>query len=110
MTLAARSIRQTDDLERALELSQALRNCVEAADWPAAAELEAERRGLLERFFSGTPPAAELPDVIRLLKQLIAANDALVGVAEHLQRGLAREAETVATGRRAVLAYSTHSA
>lgn len=110
MTLAAQALRRTDDLERALQLSQALRDRVEAADWPAAAELEVERRSLLERFFATPPPAAELPDAIRLLRELISANDALVGVAEHLQRGLAREAETVATGRRAVLAYSTHSA
>lgn len=96
-------------LERALELSRQLAGRVDAGDWQAAAALEAERRALLEEFFSVPPPAAELPRTIELLKQLLTANDLLVGRAEHLQRGLAREAETIGTGRRAVLAYSSHA-
>jgi translation initiation factor 2B subunit (eIF-2B alpha/beta/delta family) len=101
---------QAGGLERALQLSRELEGRVDAGDWPAAAALESERRELLQRFFATRPPAAELPRTIELLKQLIAANDALVGRAEHVQRGLARDAETIGIGRRAVLAYATHSA
>jgi hypothetical protein len=97
-------------LELALELSRRLAGCVDAGDWAAAAALEAERRALLQDFFAVPPPAAELQQTIDLLRQLLAANDALVGRAEHLQRALAREADTVGTGRRAVLAYSRNTA
>ena len=96
-------------LERVLELSRELAARVDAGDWEAAASLEADRRVLLEAFFAVPPPVADLPRTIDLLKQLLAANDLLVGRAEHLQRGLAREAETIGTGRRAVLAYSSHA-
>lgn len=92
-------------LERALELTHELRARVEAAEWDAAADLEAERRALLEEFFSTTPPAAELTHAVAVLRELVAANDTLIGLAEHLQRALAREADTLIAGRRAARAY-----
>lgn len=109
MNATATQAPPASDLELALAVSGRLRECVEAADWQAAAALEAERRGLLERYFSAPPPAAELGRAVALLRQLIRLNDELVGMAEHVQRGLAREADTVATGRRATRAYAAHT-
>ena len=109
MTAAAAEAPRTAGLEQALDLSRQLQARVESRDWEAAAALEAARRTLLEGFFARPPPPAELHETVRLLKELVAANEALVGIAEHIQRGLAREAETVAVGRRAVLAYSSHA-
>lgn len=110
MTLPAPELPRMTGLERALELSRELKARVEAQDWEGAAALEAERRELLGHFFSSPPPAGELPETVRLLRELIEANDVLVGMAEHIQRGIAREAETVAIGRKAVLAYSNNAA
>ena len=110
MTSPAQPLPRTSGLERALELSRELKGRVEVQDWQAAAALEAERRELLEGFFASPPPAEELPETVRLLRELIEANDVLVGIAEHIQRGIAREAETVAVGRKAVLAYSNNAA
>lgn len=109
MTAVAQAAPRTAQLEQALALSRELQGRVESRDWEAAAGLEATRRVLLEGFFASAPPPAELAEAIRLLKELVAVNDALVGIAEHIQRGLAREAETVAVGRRAVLAYASHA-
>lgn len=94
-----------DPLERALAVTQALRERVEAGDWGAAAALESERRVLLEDFFSTRPPADQLARALGMLRDLIASNDALIGLAEHQQRAVAREADTISTGRRALRAY-----
>ncbi len=109
MSEAALQLPALTDLELALEVSGRLHACVQASDWAGAAGLEAERRQLLERYFASPQPAADLPRAVVLLKELIALNDALVGIAEHVQRGLAREADTLAIGRRATRAYSAHT-
>ena len=106
MTAAAAAIEPAGGLEQVLGITAELRRCVEAGDFEAAADLEAERRALLEEFFAAPPPAAELERCVGLLRELVAANDALVGLADHLQRALAREVETLGTGRRAVRAYA----
>jgi hypothetical protein len=100
---------RTVSLERALMVTRSLCERVEQGDWGAAAGLEAERRQLLEDFFAARPPAEELGHVVALLKDLIAANDSLIGMADHHQRLLAREAETIAIGRVAVRAYGRQS-
>lgn len=86
-------------------ITRALRESVEAGDWGVAATLESERRALLECFFATRPPADQLARVLGMLRELIASNDALIGLAEHRQRAVAREADMVSTGRRAVRAY-----
>ncbi len=98
-----------DDLDAALELTHALRARVEAGEFEAAAGLECARRAHLERYFATRPAASELPHALARLRELVAANDALVGLAEHQQRALAREADTLGTGRRAVLAYAVNA-
>jgi hypothetical protein len=105
MTAAAVALEPVSGLEQVLELTVELRRCVEAGDFEAAADLESTRRSLLEDFFAKPPPPAELERCVGLLRELVAANDVLVGLAEHLQRALAREVETLGTGRLAVRAY-----
>ncbi len=105
MTALALASPPAGPLEQALALTLELRGCVEAGDFAGAAELESARRALLEEFFATRPAAVELPRSVELLREIVAANDALVGLADHLQRALAREVETIATGRRAVRAY-----
>jgi hypothetical protein len=94
-----------DALERALAVTQRLRALVEAGDWGGAAELERERRELLEAFFARRPSAEELARVLGQLRELIQSNDLLIGLTEHRQRVVALEADLLATGVRATRAY-----
>lgn len=93
------------ELDAALALTRTLFARVEAGEFEAAATLEAERRAQLELFFAGRPRAEDLGTCVERLRELVAANETLVGLAEHLQRALAREAEALGSGRRAVRAY-----
>jgi len=97
--------RDCSALDRALAVTRELHARMEAGDWGQAASLECERRRLLETFFSERPAAADLARILGVMRDLIASNDALIGLAEHRQRAVQREADTVTTGRRAVRAY-----
>jgi hypothetical protein len=92
--------------ERLLVLTRRLRDGIESDEWGAAADLEAERRGLMETIFDGPPPAADLPTITALLREVVRVNDELVGLAEHRRRALERDADVVALGRTAVRAYA----
>lgn len=92
-------------LAEALECTEALRLAVESGQWEEASALEEQRRGLLDRFFARVTPPEELAEAVDRLKRLAAANDTLIGIADHVQRALEREAVTVSTGRRAARAY-----
>ena len=96
---------RTQACERLLALTRRLRDGLESGDWGAAADLEAERRGLVETIFDGPPPAAELPAITATLREVVRVNDELVGLAEHRRRALERDADAVALGRTAVRAY-----
>ncbi len=93
------------DLERLLAITQQLRSDFEREDWARAAELEAERRALIERVFDERPTAAELPRVTAALREVVRLNDELIGLAEHRRRSLGRRLDTVALGTRAANVY-----
>lgn len=92
-------------LAQALDCTLALRNAVESGQWDEASKLEARRRALLDCFFARVTPPEELAEAISRLRELAAANDTLIGIADHVQRSLEREATTVSTGRLAARAY-----
>lgn len=94
------------DFARLLELTLRMRDCVAAGEWGGAADLEAERRAVVERVFDVAPTAAELPELTATLREVVRLNDELIGQTEHRRRALEREADTVAVGRTAVHAYS----
>ncbi|HET8755004.1 MAG TPA: flagellar protein FliT [Solirubrobacteraceae bacterium] len=92
-------------LAEALDCTEALRLAVESGAWDRATELEERRRSLLDRFFARVTPPEELAEAVERLKRLAAANDVLIGIADHVQRALEREVLTVDAGRRAAHAY-----
>lgn len=92
-------------LDEAIECTESLRVAVESGQWDDASELEERRRALLDLFFSRVTPPEELELAIAGLRRLAAANDALIGLADHVQRSLEREALVLGTGRRAARAY-----
>jgi hypothetical protein len=88
-----------------LQLTEALKAKLEGADWGAAAELELERRRIVERVFETAPAAAELPLLTATLREVVRLNDELIGLAEHRRRAIARELDLLAVGRDAQRAY-----
>jgi hypothetical protein len=92
--------------EQLLALTRCIRDGLENGDWGTAADLEAERRGLLEAIFDGPPAAADLPAITAILHEVVRVNDELVGLAEHRRRALERDADVAALGRTAVRAYA----
>ena len=93
-------------LARVLEQTASLHRLVAGGAWQAAAEVEAERRGLLEQFFAVPPPAAELPAILAQLRPLIEANERLIELGAQLRRRTAQESQQATMGRRAVRAYA----
>ena len=98
------------ELARLLELTRDLRHDFERADWDRAAEIEAERRAVIERVFDERPTAAELPQFTAMLREIVRLNDELIGLAEHRRRALARELDLLAVGREASRAYGAAGA
>lgn len=94
-----------DPLDAALAVTREIHTCMETGDWGRAASLESERRRLLDAFFAEQPSATELARILDVMRELIASNDTLIGIAEHQQRRVQREADTVTLGRRALRAY-----
>lgn len=105
----APGIERAADIAQLLELTRRMRDRVEAGEWGEAADLEAERRAVVERVFDVAPSAAELPVLTATLREVVRLNDELIGHAEHKRRALEREADTVALGRTAVHAYGAVS-
>jgi translation initiation factor 2B subunit (eIF-2B alpha/beta/delta family) len=93
------------EFARLLEVTQLLRTGFERGEWGGAADLEAERRGLIERVFDRAPTAAELPQLTATLREVVRLNDELIGLAEHRRRALGRELDTVVAGKRAGKMY-----
>jgi len=94
------------DFRQLLELTQALRKEVERGEWGVAAELETERRAVVERVFDVTPAACELPALTATLREVVRLNDELIGLAEHRRRAIARSVDTIAIGREARRTYA----
>ncbi|MFO0334435.1 MAG: flagellar protein FliT [Pseudomonadota bacterium] len=94
------------DLDRLLDATRALRAALDVDDWGRAADLERDRRLLMERIFDGTPPAAaDLAGFAAVLREVVRLNDELIGIAEHRRRALQREADVASIGRAALKAY-----
>ncbi len=101
------AVQRAADFACLVELTRRMRDRLEAGEWGDAADLEAERRVVIERVFDVAPSAAELPVLTATLREVVRLNDELIGFAEHRRRALEREADTLAVGRSAVRAYSS---
>jgi len=88
-----------------LELTESLKARLEKGEWGQAAQLELERRKLIERVFDVVPAASELPVLTATLREVVRINDELIGLAEHRRRAVARELDLLAVGREAHRAY-----
>ena len=93
-------------LERMLQISRDLLALAESGDARAVADLDAERLRLLHSIapVSGNLDAATR----RALQAITELNDKALGLLEHRRRRTEREMDMVATGRRALLAYSSN--
>ena len=101
----AMSAARVADFGLLLSLTEALKSHLERGDFGAAAELELERRRIVERVFEAAPAAAELPVLTATLREVVRLNDELIGLAEHQRRTVAREIDLLSVGREASRAY-----
>jgi len=99
------SASRVGDFGRLLQLTERLKGHLERAEWGAAAELELERRSLVEHVFDVAPAATELPVLTATLREVVRINDELIGLAEHRRRAIARDLDMLAVGRDASRAY-----
>jgi len=90
-------------LARALELSRELLAVAEQGDVRSVTKLDDERRRLLDSI-RATPRS---PADQSTLREITALNDEALGFLEHRRRGTERQMDTVAVGRRALIAYSS---
>jgi hypothetical protein len=91
-------------LDQALALSHKLLAAAESGDAAAAAGLDAERLPLLESARLGM--AVVGAEQRQMLDEITALNDRAIGQLTHRLRGLERDLDAAAAGRRALLAYS----
>jgi hypothetical protein len=94
-------------LRRALQISRELTAAADSGDVPATLRLDAERRVLLQSAHAALQPMEE--NDRWALREIAELNDRALGLVEHHRRGKQRAMDTVAVGRRAVVAYSSTS-
>lgn len=92
------------DLERLLEMTDAVQAAISAGDWQRAAQIESERRALLERYL-GLQDEAGGAHVQQTLARLHEHNNRMIGEVHHHRRRLVHEACLIDRGKRAVKAY-----
>ncbi|GEM_PF-3719254 len=106
MSLAASvSPERAADFARLVEITRTLKREFESAQWSGFADLESERRAIMERVFDEAPTAAELPQLTAALREVVRLNDELIGLAEHRRRALGRELDLTMRGQRVGAAY-----
>lgn len=93
----------TQLLRESLRLSQELARAADGGDAARAASIDAERAALLRRARSDGAPCSDAQRA--LLGEIARLNDAALGKLEHHLRIKARELDTAAAGRKAVVAY-----
>jgi hypothetical protein len=92
-------------LQRALEISRELATVADAGDVQLAVSLDAERLQLLKSARRALQP---MDDKVRsMLREIAELNDRSIGSMEHRFRAKCRDIDLLATGRRAMRAYST---
>ena len=93
-------------LQRVLELSRQVLEAAEGGEAERVISLDAERLRLLESLRLDPTPMDERKRA--LLRQIADLNDRSLGRMEHCLRAKCRDMDMLATGRRALRAYSNH--
>ncbi len=90
--------------------TDAVATAISAGDWQHASELEAERRGLLERYIAAERKAHGGIEHLRdELANLIDLSNRALGQVHHQRRQVLLEAAVVQRGREATEAYADNS-
>jgi hypothetical protein len=92
-------------LERLLEMTDAVQAAIGAGEWQRAAQLESERRALLERYLGLHGALDGDARVQEVLVRLHERNNGMIGEVHHHRRRLEHEACLIGRGKRAVKAY-----
>ena len=97
-------------LEDLVASTDAVATAISAGDWQHASELEAERRGLMERYIAAERQAHGGIEHLRdQLAGLIDLSNRTIGEVHHHRRQILLEAGVVQRGREATEAYAHNS-
>ena len=100
----ARGSAHPPPLDFMLALSRRMLECAEQGAWATLAELEAQRRPLIETFFSD-PIAAHRPNAAAAVRALLAIDERTMALAASRRRELADVLRGIHLGKRALRAY-----
>ena len=89
-----------------LELTRRVQALAESGDWAGAAELERQRRPLVERFLAERPQADALREAAPVIRQVVEMDRALVARVTEQRRAILGEASTDMTAARVARAYA----
>ncbi len=95
----------TVTLSSILELTDRVQVAIDSCDWQLAAQLESERRSLLEAFFAEARTRGTVAEDGVALGELHERNRRLIGDVHHHRRRVLRDASMIRTGQAAVDAY-----
>ena len=95
-------------LDTMLALSRRMLECAEQGAWALLAELEAQRRSLIETLFND-PAAAHRPNVAAVVRELLALDDRTVALAASRRQELADVLRGIHLGKHALRAYREYS-
>src|SRR5262245_48904765 len=93
------------ELAALLEVTREIQSLIEAGEWLAAAQLDAERLARLSNLCAALEPGRCAPDLLEALAAIAQLNGCAIGAVEHQQRALLRDSEMLSAGRKAVAAY-----
>jgi hypothetical protein len=92
-----------------MALTDSIEAHVAAADWAAAAELDGQRRQLLDALFTGEPDIAHNEAARQVLQKLRARTEATTTALADTQRTLSGELQKLDAAPQAVRAYQNHA-
>jgi hypothetical protein len=92
-------------LQRALDISRELAGLADGGDLALTVSLDAERLQLLKSARAALQRMDEKDHAV--LREIVALNDQALGFLEHRRRAKGRDMDMVATGKRALRAYSS---
>lgn len=95
-------------VERIMNLTDAIEDCVSGTDWAGATALDAERQELLHALFRNEPDAARDGGSRAILEQLRARTDAMLATVTGTRDALADTARQLQAAPGAVRAYESN--
>ena len=94
--------------ESILQKTEMLHQLSTEENWQAMTELESERFGEIENFFSTPVSETEVEEVEKGIRQMLKSDEQLKQYSVQKQQTMSDSVKKISTGRKAVNAYNDH--